>query len=141
MSVNPRVAVALAWALRRSDEHPDRPTGARPRRREHVGPWSSASYLLLARRNAQWCRLGDVAEFLIGLLAVRADDAGRVAFARRDLVRLCGIERGDVDDAPFQCALDQLIARGWLRVEPGKGHGNTYTLALPRRHRRGTSED
>ena len=103
--------------------------------RERVGPWSAWSYLSLARANSAYAWLTRNEDFVLGLLAVRASDAGRVTFARRDLVRLYGIEPGDIDARPFLRALDSLTRAGWLHIEERQGRANTYRLVLPRKRR------
>ena len=94
-----------------------RTSGLAVPRRERIPPWSSWSYLRMARANSQWCRLSDTEAFVLGLLASRCDDRGRVRFARRRLLTLYGLEPGDVNPKPFVRALDDLRERGWLRVE------------------------
>ena len=127
---NPRVAAALAHLLRKACKE------AKPQERSRVKrtlpPFSATTYLILAARNKAVRRLDENAAWLLSLLAVRADDRGRLRFPRVDLMRLYGIEPGDIDDTPFQRALDRLIEQGFVRRETRAGYSNLYALALPR---------
>lgn len=75
----------------------------------------------MAAVNCKYAQVGNDGEFVLGLLAVRADDHGRLSFVRGDLVRFYGIEPTDIDGEPLHVALDRLILLGFVAVTKAQG--------------------
>lgn len=124
---------ALAMFVRARRKAPEAAPG-QPPYLELAGPWSASAYLRMVQVNAASRRLTSEECFVLGLLAVRADDAGRCRFAQQNLMALYGLEPGDIDEQPFSDALRELIATGWIKHQPGCPE-STYILTLPRKRR------